>query len=597
MVRINRRLLLSPTGIFIIYSLASALIIMGFRFFFPPSPPPLPYFYVPWRLNQGLLTFLDLFPALALSSLVVPFGFRNIKLEEFSAFSSRFLEAIKNSIIAAIVVVAVYGLLFFLISPLARNREDIMRAQGSLYTLAKQRAQESAEEKDWAQAYQFVDICERIWPLSAEMEKLRVSVSVGMDKLRGSRSDHGPPENEKTPGSSAALAGIPGQRAPVDADEALAMAQKSLDEQRYYDAHWLAGLAGRLARPNSIEAQAAVKLTSEIWNLLTSITPNQREEEAWSLYRLKREGYEWMVSGDWIRAYYLFRAHQALGPGDPDVVNFLALCQKGISEIAFFIDEIELAVGEILTGAVFSLPAETEPGKNGRVALRISSLSTSGDYSYGVGIELMAFDRDENFLYRLTAPYGKIVPMTVNGSSRLVLLMRALDRYDETKRWEPERTNLDDETVPGTGELVMNMVYEDFLVLSNIRRGPENLETADLLEAEKRLGDFGFVPQVFQAEIIYRFCEPVFFLPITILIILLGWRFRAKTKPRYSGGPMLLILPVVFYGMVHIYRSCLNNLAIWSVVSFGYIPSLILFVSGTIIFFVLSLILLSSQHG
>ena len=258
---------------------------------------------------------------------------------------------------------------------------------------------------------------------------------------------------------------------------------------------------------------------------------------------------------------------------------------------------MELAVGEILTGAVFSLPGETEPGKSGgRVVLRIASLSAFPDFSFGVGIEILAVDREERLLYRLDAPYAKIVPMALETGPRLVLLMRALDRYDKDKRWEPLLTGT--AIPPGdTTQLVLDLSYEYFLVLSRLRRGLDNLDLADLFIAEKKLGAYGYVPQVFRGELIYRFCEPVFFLPITIFALLIGWRFRAKTRPRYLGFPMLAILPLVFYGVVHFYRSCLNNLAIWGEVSFGFSAVLALFIYGTVFLFILSLIFLSAQHS
>jgi hypothetical protein len=599
MFRLRKKHFLSPLGIFAVYTLAAGLVIGVFRFFLPPVPPPLDCFSIRWRIIQGVLAFLNLFPALALSSLVLPFGLRSPDTAKFPSFSARFLGMIRGSIITAIAAAAVYGLVFFLALPLVREEEEFMQARGRLFYLAKERAQDHAEDEDWPQTIQFVNICERIWPQSPEMTALRTASFVGMEEFRMSRRELSPEGRQSlSVGAAAAYSGIPGQQTPLTAAEALSLAGTSRGEGRLYDAHWLASLAVRLAKPNTLEAAAATRLAAEIWDNLAALGPNAREVYAWNLYRLKRDGYEAMIAGDWIRAYYLFREHASQSPGDPDVDNFLILCEQGIAGVAFFIDEIELAVGEILTGAVFSLPAEIEPGKSGgRVVLRISSLSTFPDYSYGVGIELIAFDREDQLQYRLEAPYAKIVPMDLEEKEdRLVLLMRALDRSDREKFWEPQLAG-GLENGAEKAQLLLDLSYEDFLILSKIRRGPETLEPPDLFVAEKRLGAYGYVPQVFQGEIIYRLCEPVLFLPIAILTILAGWRFRAKTRPRYSGVPMMAILPLGFYGFIHFYRSFLNNAAIWTVVSFGYAPALAVFISGAVIFFIFSLIVLASQHG
>jgi hypothetical protein len=57
---------------------------------------------------------------------------------------------------------------------------------------------------------------------------------------------------------------------------------------------------------------------------------------------------------------------------------------------------VELTLGRILTGAVLSLPMG-----QGRLVMRISSLSTSTDSAYGIGIEIMAFDRDGLLLWSM----------------------------------------------------------------------------------------------------------------------------------------------------------------------------------------------------
>jgi hypothetical protein len=60
---------------------------------------------------------------------------------------------------------------------------------------------------------------------------------------------------------------------------------------------------------------------------------------------------------------------------------------------------------------------------------------------------------------------------------------------------------------------------------------------------------------------------------------------------------MLVILPVVFAGFMHFYRGCLNNLGIWAVVSLGFSSAVILFSAGTLVLFILSLVVLAAQHG
>jgi hypothetical protein len=595
----------SPAGIFFIYMLVCALGIMGFRFMFPGEAAPIPYFSRSWRIVRGLLDLIDLFPALSMSALVVPFGRALFSGEDYSSFSPRFFATIKGPVLIAVSAAAVYGLLFFLALPLVQDRAANMRAEGSLYRLAKARAQSRSQEGEWLETAQFIAVCERIWPESPELNNLKDQASVHLEAYRFEEDaeleaarDAGDAEFR-----SAGFSALPGQRQPVNITEALTMGETALTEERYFDAHWLATLAGRLARPDSPESANAAGLAGRAWNKIQSLAPTARESRLYSIFRLKQSGYEAMVSGDWIRAFYIFQELLDLTPNDPDAVNFFAKSEQGAKEIAFFIDEMELTVGEILTGAVFSLPVDNVKGLPGRAVLRFSGLSTFADYSYGMDMEYLSFDGDARPASRLEAPYAKILPIRLDERPRTLILMRALDRHDRDRRWEP-RWAADPavppapgEAVPGETRLLLDIGYEDFLLLSFVRRGLGDLHMGELFAAAKNLGSSGYLPQVFEAEILYRLSVPLFFLPMSILAIILGWRFRAGKRPRYVFIPLALILPLVFYGLVRLYQNVINTAGIWAVISLGFSGALIAAIAVLALLFVLFLIILAAQHG
>jgi hypothetical protein len=388
---------------------------------------------------------------------------------------------------------------------------------------------------------------------------------------------------------------FPGQRQPMDAAEALSLGEAALGEERYFDAHWLATVAERLAKPGSPEAVNASRLAGRAWNAVQSLAPSARESRLYSIFRLKQSGYEAMVSGDWIRAYYIFQELSGLSPEDPDAANFFTQSERGAREIAFFIDEIEAAAGETLTGAVFSLSMERVNGRPGRGVLRFSGLSGFPDYAYGIGLEFMSFDGEGRPVSRLEAPYAKILPMRLGDRPRALVLMQALDRHDRNRRWEPVWTA---GSAPAAGtQLLLDISYEDFLLLSQVRRGVGNLQMGELFAAARTLGSGGYIPEVFEAEMINRLSVPLFFFPMAILSIVIGWRYRAKKRPRYLFIPMLPLLPLVFNGLVYLYRNILNTLGIWAVISLGFSTALIICIAGLALLFILSLIILAAQHG
>ena len=591
MSRINKDALLSPLGICIIYLLASALAVMGFRFILPGEAAPLEIFSFHWRLIRFIIDYIGLFPALALSALVIPFGFKIHAHERINPFSPQFLLSLKMSIVSAIVAAALYGLLYFLVLPMAQDYEANLRFKGRLYRISSERAQEHAEYGEWNEAVQFIAVCESIWPQSPQLTKLKNEAEIHADAERLTRMAPDGPEGEMVLGP-----GFPQQ---VNATEALELAETALAEERYFDAHWLATLGGRLAGPGSVEETAAKRLAGMAWSGVNSLAPNARETMAYSIFRLKRDGYEALIAEEWIRSYYIFSELLAITPDDPDALKYISLSENGLKNAAFFIDEMEMTTGTILSGAVFSLPAGL-----GRIVMKITSLTASTDTAYGIGIEIMTFDSEGRLLRSIEAPYAKFIPLTLDSGPAVAILMRALDRIDKTMSWEPEyssdiRTDPDIRIsdAPPDVQMVLALPWDVFLLLLKIPRGITGLSPADLRNAAKDLEPFGYPPQIFEAELLRRFAQTLFFLPLSILAIVIGWRYRALKRPRYMGIPMLGILPLVFNGAVHFCQGWINNLGIWAIVQAGFTTIAVMFGAGILVLLVLSLIILAAQHG
>ncbi|MCL2130720.1 MAG: hypothetical protein FWH35_10270 [Treponema sp.] len=588
MPKIKIQSLFSPLGIFILYIVFSALAIMAFRFIIPGEAVPLACFAMPWRIIRFLSDFLHFFPALVLSALVIPFGFIIKPEEKFTPFSAQFMKSLSPSIITAIFAAALYCLLSFVAIPIVQNNEANLRFQGRLYRLARERAEDHADREEWAETAQYVAICETIWPMGPEISKLRAEVEIQTELERLT------PDFHSDEGDN--LLSLHSGSKPVNVTEALELSEKAFAEERYFDAHWLATLGGQLASTGSTEEASARRLAGRAWSMINSLAPNARETQAYSIFRLKRDGYEALVAGEWIRSFYIFQELLELAPDDPDAKKYFAASETGLKNAAFFIDEIEMSIGTIQTGAVFSFPFDA-----GRLVMRVASLSTFPDTSYGIGAEIMAFDHNGSALWGLEAPYVKILPLTpaLNENTqggRITVLMRALDRADKNREWLPVSKNIN-QRVPGGAQIAIPVSWDNFILLSKIRRGLSGLSTTELRQAAIGLVNCGYQSQVFEAELIRRFVEPLFLLPLGIFAIVLGWRYRALKRARYIAIPMLGILPVVFNGVVHFCRGWLNNLGIWAVVSVGFINSAIFFGIGIIVLLVLSLITLAAQHG
>ncbi|MDR3020475.1 MAG: hypothetical protein LBU66_06180 [Treponema sp.] len=591
---INPDKLKKPQSIFIIYMLASGILIMIFRFIFPGSEAPLLLYSRNWRFIQGFLEFFNLYPALVFSALVIPFGLASFE-EEHQSFSELFFKRLVVFVIISVVAAVIYCGIFFLAFPIVKNSEENIRYKGELYRLAKANAQEQRNAGEWQEASQLIRICDQVWPNSPELAALRDEVEINLEKIQFQEIE----ERARARASlardyrSVDMSALTGDQNPGTATQALAMSRTAFAERRYFDAHWLATLAGRLAIERSPEVAAAARLASEAWNMIASQAPNPRETRLHQLHELKLSGYTAMNTREWIRAFYIFQELLSLSPDDPDAANFLAVSERGAKERAFFIDEMEMSLGEILTGAVFSLPSSgTASSGGGRAVLRFSNITSFVDVAYGMGFEYMSFDANSRPLASVRARYVKLLPITLNEKQQILVLTHALEREDKN-------TFYDGEWLIGNrtpGGILLDISYDDFLNISQVRHGLTSLQINELFSASQKMGAFGYVPQIFQAEILNRLGSAMFFLPMAIIVIILGWRYRAKTRPRYLFALMLPILPVVFHGLVFVYRALLNGVGIWLVLSVGFIPAVIIYVFTLALTLFISLLALAAQQ-
>jgi len=579
----------SPQFIFFIYSLGVVVVIMIYKFILPGEAVPLIIYSRNWRLVQGVIEVFNLFPAIVFSGLVIPFGIATME-ENYKSFSDIFFKRFFTSIVTVIVTSVIYGIIFFLVYPMSVTYKENMRYSGEIYQIAKKNAMESRDSGEWFDASQFLNMCDQIWYKSPELKELRDAIAINLQEDSSIKS------KEKARARAALTADyrnlditpLSANQNPIDAVQAITMSETAFKEKRYYDSHWLANLGTRLAERGSVEAANSARLASNAWNMITSLAPTAKEMRLYELYNLKVSGYQSMEAGEWILAFYIFQELLTYTPDDPDTKNFLAVSEKKAKETAFFIDEMELSVGDILHGAIFSLPSG-----DGRAVVRFNNLTTSEDVAYGLGFEYMEFDSNMIPRASVKSRYAKLTPFTLNGKPQVLILTHALDRLNKDNYFKSEWL-LGSSVTSG---IFLDTSYEDLVLITEVRRGLNNLRINELFAASKKLEEEGYINQIFQAEILNRLGSVMYFLPMSIFVIVIAWRYRAKEKPRYLFVLLLPVLPVVFNGFTFLYRSVINTLGIWLVLSFGFTAALVIFIASVALTLFISLVSLSAQHS
>ncbi|MDR0409307.1 MAG: hypothetical protein LBH18_02790 [Spirochaetaceae bacterium] len=597
----------SPAFISFAYTFAALVLLLLFRLFFPnvslydnglPADVLLSsksfilgVFRTGNSLTRGLLDFISFFPAVFISSQLISFS-RAVPQENvrYRSFSPEFFKMLRPRLITALVAAVLYGILFLIVRPLAAGYQVDIQTGSLLFNEAKEKAILFADREDWKESSRFLSICERIWPRNPELAGLRESVDMGLTRLMYSRG----PDSDKPAGS--ADAGMRGD--PIDAQSALRLTETALSEERFYDAHRLAVIAERLSVEGSNEAALAKRLAGTSWNAIETLEPDAAERERRSIYQRKKEGYEAMISGDWVHAYYTFRALLDDAPSDPDIRNFFDISTEGLGKTAFFIDEME-RLGTEISDPLFSLPLfETD----GRLVMRLASFSGTGDYSYGKGLDIAAFDANHNPLFRVSTPYVKFMPFYVDGKQYTVIYLQAWGRNYEQMHWEPVWEGTPPANTPQT-QLALAISYDDFLLASAAGRNLDGFFIRDIWLFANRLASYGYVPEVYQAEIIYIVSEPLFFFPLAIFSLVISWNLRgrsragAKSRGRVSFVvyPMLIALPFALNWIIHMMRGVMNMFGIFTLLSFGFWTGMLISLATAFTLFALGIVIMAAQ--
>ncbi|MDR2803320.1 MAG: hypothetical protein LBB22_03400 [Treponema sp.] len=588
-----------PASICIVYPLAVLIIILVFRMFFPDisfyneswstkGVPVLKVFSLGNSLTRGILDFILIFPAVFVSAQFIPF--RRVppqKNDHYQRFSPGFFKLLKPQLVASIAATIIYGLLFLIIRPIAADYQVDIQTKSILFAEAKEKALLCSNRAEWAEASRYMSICERIWPKNKELAGMRELITAEMARIVYNRGTAPESDTQKR------IIGIPGQPGPVDLQSALLFAETALREERYYDAHYLATIAGRLASQGSNEAARASRLSVAAWNAIESLEPSAAEREQSEIYQQKRDGYEAMNSGDWVRAYYIFRELSVNHPDDPDVKKFFALSAEGVEQVAFFIDEMNMRLGIELVDTIFSLPLfETD----GRMVMRFASLSSSADYIYGKGLEIAAFDDDQNPLYSVESPYVKLLPFYIGDQQFTVMYLQAFNRNYEQINWGPAWTGSPPAGTPKT-QLVLAISYEDFLLASLAGRPLDGFFLSDIWALASRMENYGYVPEVYQAEIINSVIQPLLFLPLMMFSLTIGWILRCKKHRSFSILPMFILMPVILTVLINLLRDIVSNSCVFAVVSFGFSTALAIGFAAAMLLFVLGIVCLAAQRS
>jgi hypothetical protein len=523
-------------------------------------PPELVAPYVAsYRFWRGVLLFAHYMPALQISGLLVGYAlaFKSHADEQVDRWSGLLIDYLKGAFVLCIVCLTAYFVMAEGVSPYLRTKQQSAVNRCADYREFVAVAKASLEANDPGSAEIRLEAALQIWPKSAEATKLldrcqylRAQASGGETadakkpgaapgKDGGTAEGQGAEPSAGKGSEAKAASKQPAVAEPLAAEDKGITALEALDRSAaatakhdYFNAHYYAMLAWRLARDTDPNKALALRKAAEAWNHVSEGTDKFTEQGEISRYQTKREGYEAIQNGDYLKAYYVLLAEYDKEKAsktkkiDPDVERFLEVARTGLLESFFFIDETTNIRLFESARDVFFVNRRSDDTLDAVFIRGMTFMRTAGkDVAYLRDVEIARLGRDGKTVWRIAVPYAKMFPFEREGQSRPELILHAVDRNRAGGDVLPEV--LEGE-IPAQERsiLLLDMPYRDLDLVVAANRGVSGMTLIDMFRFSKTAEKYGFSGALYQREIINRIAEPFLILIISIYALILGWKYR-----------------------------------------------------------------------
>ena len=505
-------------------------------------------FVLGWRIRSGVLLFIGFIPALLISGILVGYALAFSKKADdlVERWSATLLVYLKGAFLVCLVCISLYVAFAEAVAPalVARNAEAVARTDDYYDLIAV--ARQSAGRQDYADAEAQVSAALTIWPKSPDALALLDDVRYAHAEKTGRSPATAQPQGSR--GNTAAEDSVLRSSEGMKVLEALDLARNAERDLDYFNMHYYATLAWKLAPGTDPNKEEAQRIASRAWNLIAEGKDLISAESDRKLYDAKRDGYTAIQNGDYLRAYYHFMAlkedERVASPDkkDTDVDRLLEISRKGVLESYFFIDETyNMKLFESSREIFFIIRRPN--GATDSVCIRgITYARAAGkDQAYLRGFEYARFDADNQLRYQINVPYVKMFPFTsAGGRAQPELLLRAIDRGREGADVVPTVIS---GAVPDSERniLLLDMPWEDFNLIVTANRGPDSMSLLDLMSFAGKAEQYGFPRDLYMAEMIERLADPFLMLIMSVLALILGWKFKLGQRTLFKAWWVLIV--------------------------------------------------------
>lgn len=504
----------------------------AYVFFMPIKETVLPVSLFSWKIRESILLFIFYFPFIYTSALIFayPIIFGKFGPAKMQRRSSAMIRFIQHFFIFSLAVLSFYVVLAEAVKPILMEYQSRSVYQALTHKEYTKLAKEAYDRNDYSQAGDHIGRALSIWPQSEDAMKLNEMIKIAGEKLSLDKTDSVLRKNISEEDNIS-----------MTAEAALKRAEMAALAFDFYTAHYYAKLAMQTfqdGNPLKIDAEnLAVRAWAEVEKGLASY----KDAPSIALYKSKKAAYETLQRGDYIKAYYSFlqidSSMRASNPDkkDPEVERFLNLSRVELEKNVFFTDELKNIPNFIMRGDIsFTVGEHSHECAVIKIHGISHGSSTLRNEIYLMNVLYTRLGISNAEKWSIIIPYAKLIEVVDDeGKNRLMLQICSVDRYSEENTVYPKVLSGE---LPreNAHNILLPMTMTDFILIEKSISGPSAMKISDLYYFSLIAEKYGLKKEAYLSEVLYRLTEPLLLLIVSLLVLILSWRFRVSPGRRLN---------------------------------------------------------------
>ncbi len=393
---------------------------------------------------------------------------------------------------------------------------------------------------------------------------------------------------------------------PITVLHLLERAREAFSNKDYFDAHYYSVVGLELGGNNNENSSELQKISLDAWEEIAQWSGFETDEQM-RVFAQKREGYEALISGDALSAYYIYLDLNNRVPHDKDVIRYFDLSTQALLNEYFFIDETtNLSQFEGRTNVSFSITRSD--GLRYEIDIAgITNVKPAGNFlKYLRDYSCAIYDEGGTLLYSFTVPYVKLIGQPLTAFSQDMIDILALNEEDLVPRLQLTSVDRNSQGIISAPRFshgsintfdervtLLPMSLQDFDLVLDASLGPKYINLASLLSFMPKAESYGFSSQVYSSFFLKRSSYPFLFFAIFMYLAIQAWSYRLS-KNQLFRFYWVLIVPFFtviarLLGVLIDYGMSLLSFALGGIE--GYVKILV-----TILIFVIAIIGLSIRY-